>query len=158
MKNSKQIIINTSDILAVIAVIISLFSLYLSIKPDDTTLTIQTSELKGCMANRPNCYQLFIYNNDKAPCFELNIDFKKKDFNKVLFITNYKESSLFHILPNSNKISFKGMKTIEMNSSWLGYLDKKEIAYFVFFPSQYNKSKKEVTISCIGYSKTIQLN
>ena len=46
------------------------------------------------------------------------------------------------------------MESIPITESWLGYLDKKQIAYIAFFPTKSTKEKR-VSISCVDYKETI---
>jgi len=137
------------------AIIISAISLYLTIKPDDTKLTIKSTRASNCFDRGIGCYKLFIYNNDKAPCFEFKFDYDKDIFDEIILLKDYDESNIFNANFDGRTISFPAMPTIPLTGNWLGYLDKKQIAYFAFFPNTKSTKEKKVTISCVDYKETI---
>lgn len=156
-KNTQQTKFDIKDYVtygfSVSAIAISIVSLVISLMPEDTQLTIKTTKLEKCY-NNEKCYKVFIYNNDKAPCFEFKLDFEKTDFKQVSYQKDYKQSSIFNASYDGRVISFPSMNPVPVVDNWLGYLDKKQIAYFLFF---HKKDNPEIKISCIDYEKSINL-
>lgn len=141
-----------ANIIAFLAFIISGLSFYNSIQPEETTLTINSSKLQK--SNGENFYKLFVYNNNKAPCFEFTLNYDKNNFKKVFLMKDYDKSSIFNADFDGRTISFPPMRIVPVATNWLGYLDRTEMAYFKFYPKDNSKSNK-VTISCIDYKKEV---
>lgn len=142
--------------LSIIAIIISIISIILSAQPADTKLTIKSSMLKNsCFNTKEGCYELFIYNNDKAPCFDFKFEYDNNDFNRVVLLKDYELSNIFNATFDGKTISFPAMPTIPIIDKWLGYLDKDKIAYFAFFPKENLNKQKKITISCVDYKQEI---
>lgn len=154
-QSSSNITSKITILLSVIALICSWISLYLSVQPDDTKLTIKQSSAEQCFNGGIRCYKLFIYNNDKAPCFEFKLDYDKDVFSEIVLLKEYDKSNIFNANFDGRTISFPAMRTIPITGNSLGYLDKKQIAYFAFFPNTQSKQEKKVTISCVDYKETI---
>lgn len=155
-KKSKSDITSTITILvSVIALTFSGISLYISVQPDDTKLTIKPSNSEKCFNRGIGCYKLFVYNNDKAPCFEFKLNYDKDVFNEIVLLKDYDKSNIFNAEFDGRTISFPAMPTIPITGNWLGYLDKKQIAYFAFFPNSKSKQQKKVTVSCVDYEEEI---
>ncbi|PCI28647.1 MAG: hypothetical protein COB67_05925 [SAR324 cluster bacterium] len=147
----------STTLMSAIALIISGFTYYENNLPDQTKLTIKSSKASNCLNSQLECNKVFIYNNDKAPCFEFKINYNKNDFEKVLFLQDYDKANLFHADFSHGDIRFPAMPTVRVTNSWFGFLDKKEIAYFVFFPKNGTKKDKKLAISCVDYKKEIIL-
>ena len=158
-KSEKQSIDNFTSTITIflsgIALVFSGISLYISLQPDDTKLTIKSSNAERCFNRGIGCYKLFIYNNDKAPCFEFKMDYDKDVFNEIVLLKDYDKSNIFNANFDGRTISFPAMPTIPIDGNWLGYLDKKQIAYFAFFSNSKSKKEKKVTVSCVDYEETI---
>lgn len=77
----------TANIIASISLVVSVFSIYLTTLPDEPTLTISTSGLEK--SKRGDYYKLFVYNNDKAPCFEFSLNYDDNDFNNIVLMKDY---------------------------------------------------------------------
>ena len=159
LKQKEQTKINLSTIITTVVSILALgisgISLYVSTKPDDTKLTIKSSKAKQCFNRGKECYKLFIYNNDKAPCFEFRLDYNKNSFKEIVLLKDYDKSNVFNAEIEGNSIVFPAMPTIPIDGNWLGYLDKTKIAYLAFFPNTNSKKEKKVTVSCIDYKEEI---
>lgn len=153
--NSNKIATWATVIVSVIALGISGVSLYKSVQPEETKLTIKSSKVNECFNRGRGCYKLFIYNNDKAPCFEFTLDYDKNSFDEIVLLKGYEKSNLFNAKFDGKSISFPAMPTIPIISKWLGYLDRKQIAYFAFFPRSESQQEKKVTISCVDYKEEI---
>lgn len=154
--------INTKDnitiFLSMFALLISGFTLYQSMQPDDTTLTVKSSKLEKCLSSPSDlCYKVFIYNNNKAPCFDFKLDYETNTFERILFLKGYEKSSIFNADYDGRTISFPAMNAIPIQDKWLGYLNRKEIAYFTFYPNKNSNTKKKITITCVDYKKEIIL-
>lgn len=158
-KNEKQFKGDITSIItilvSVIALIFSGISLYITIQPDNTKLTIKSSRAEQCFNLGIGCNKLFIYNNDKAPCFEFKLVYDKDVFNEIVLLKDYDKSNIFNANFDGKTIFFPAMPTIPISGSWLGYLDKKQIAYFAFFQNTKSKKEKKVTVSCVDYEETI---
>ena len=57
-------------------------------------------------------FKYFIYNNDKAPCFDFKLQYDDNDFNRVVLLRNYKLSNIFKATFDGKSISFPIMATI----------------------------------------------
>ncbi len=158
-KPTEQNKINFSIIItitiSILALVFSGISLYLTTKPDDTQLTIKSTKASKCFNNGYECYKLFIYNNDKAPCFEFRLDYDKDTFKEIVLLQDYDKSNVFNAEIKGNTIRFPAMPNIPIKRNWLGYLDKTEIAFFAFYPNKNSKKEKKVTVSCIDYKEEI---
>jgi len=141
-----------TNIIAFLALFVSGISFYNSIQADETTMTINISELQN--SKKENYYKLFVYNNDKAPCFEFTLSYDKNNFKKVFLMKDYEKSSVFNSDFDGKVISFPPMRIVPVTTNWLGYLDRTEMAYFRFYPKNISK-KNKVIISCVDYEKEI---
>lgn len=150
-------------LISVTSLIIAGISLFYTLKPKDTKLTVKSS-YDNCSSAGEKCYQLFVYNNDEAPCFEFKIKYEANDFKEVFLMKNYEKSSLFNAEFKDGIISFPARKPIPINSLsknntlWVGYLDNKEIAYFAFIPKQEKLINRKINISCIDYEKNVSFD
>jgi len=83
------------------------------------------------------------------------LDYDKDIFDEIILLKDYDKSNIFNANFDGRTISFPAMPTIPITGNWLGYLDKKQIAYFAFFPNAKSTKEKKVTVSCVDYKETI---
>lgn len=157
----------TTNIIALLALSLGIYQYYKSDLPKDTKLTIKSSPYKKCFSGDVECNQVFIYNNDEAPCFEFQVSYKKNDFDDVKYEQGYDKSRLLDAkIQENGSLGFPAMLSISLNdkmikngnqsAAWLGVLNTKDIVYLAAFPKNPNK-QNELKISCVDYEKILVL-
>lgn len=157
----------TANIIALLALALSIYQYYKSDLPKDTKLTIKSSPYKKCFSGDLECNQIFIYNNDEAPCFEFQVSYDKNDFYDVRYEQGYEKSRLLDATIQENgSLGFPAMLSISLNdkivqngkqsTAWLGVLNTKDIVYLAAFPKNPNK-QNELKISCVEHEQVLLL-
>lgn len=153
---------STATIVSFIAILLSSWVYIDSTQPKDTKLTIKT-DYRRCFSGGIECSQLFIYNNDEAPCFDLRIKFDANQYKDVIYLKDYAKSSLLNAkdLPNDTyAIPEMAPKLLKANNSldqgWIGFIPNKVPLYIAFIP--YDPYKKQhITLECADYKQDIDL-
>jgi hypothetical protein len=158
----KEILSIVSVVIAILALIVAGLTYYDTTQPKETKLTVKTQYI-DCFNPGIDCNQLFIYNNDDAPCFDFRLEFDSNEFEEVNLMKDYEKSRILDAEFNGNTISFPAMRKIplkrnnESHQGWLGFIKNKEAIYITFIPK--NKSKEhKVKVICVGYEKEIMLD
>jgi len=143
--------------LSIISIFIAAYAIYISNEAKETKLTIE-SKVSLC---DKNCSQLFIFNNDEAPCFELELNYDKS-LGEAYLMRGFNKSNLFNAKFENGVVSFPAMNPVfipkaDGKAAWLGYLGNKEIAYIKFIRDSNKSVDNNIKISCAGYSKTIKV-
>lgn len=163
LKSNKGIV--ATNTIALFGLCLGLWQLHLSSLPKDTKITIRTSEYKECFGDGRHCNQLFLYNNDEAPCFDFHLYYNKDEFINVSYQKDYEKSRIMDSEVMSNgKLGWPAMLTIFLNerisndgkSIDLQVLKKNEIAYFAFYPKNPN-IEHEIQVTCVDYKQNVTL-
>jgi hypothetical protein len=151
-----------SIVISMFAFIVSGLTYYNTTQPKDTKLTVKT-QYRDCFSPNVDCNQLFIYNNDEAPCFDFRLEFDSNEFEEVSLMKDYEKSRMLDAEFDGNTISFPAMRKIplkrnnELHQGWLGFIKNKEAMYITFIPKNKSKGHK-VKVRCVGYEKEIILD
>ena len=144
--------------ISVLSLAVAGFAIYLNLQADTPKLSIET-ETGKCLNGSKPCYRMFVYNNDDAPCFEFKLQYKES-FGQGYYVKGYENSRLFDSTVSGRTIAFPPMTLIPLDkdstsSVWLGFLDNKEVAHFVFVPHDGKLTKNQLTVRCVGYNQSV---
>lgn len=144
-------------LLSIVSIFIATYAVYISNEAKKTKLTIESIVTK-C---DKNCSQLFIFNNDEAPCFELELSYDDS-LGEAYLMRNFNKSNFFNARFESGVVSFPAMNPVFIpkengKPAWLGYLGNKDVAYIKFIRDSNKSVKNNIEISCAGYSKSVKV-
>ncbi|EJE4163733.1 MULTISPECIES: hypothetical protein [Vibrio] len=134
------------------------YSLYISLQAKTTKLSIETE--KTTCSGEKDCYKVFVFNNDEAPCFDFSLSYGE-ELGQGYYMQGYEKSSLFNSNITSKTISFPAMTMVPLNKhngkAWLGFLDNKQIAHFSFIPLKPHSSSSTLKVTCAGFEESVSL-